>query len=122
MLGTLEFSPIEVTAKILMNDWKLGENEEEFTVMRISLNGVNKKGVVENIVYELYDEYDSTTETSSMARTTGYTATAAANLVLDGLFNEKGVFPPELVGKHEACFEYVVNYLKQRKIIYNRVK
>mgnify|MGYP000710591599 CR=1 FL=1 len=49
-------------------------------------------------------EYCHDTKTSSMSRTTGYTATAAANLFLDGLFDEKGVFPPELVTKriHEA--------------------
>jgi saccharopine dehydrogenase-like NADP-dependent oxidoreductase len=53
-----------------------------------------------------------------MARTTGYTATAAANMILDGLFNEKGVFPPELIGKHENCFNYILNYLKDRGIYY----
>ena len=53
-----------------------------------------------------------------MARTTGYTATAAANLFLDGLFKEKGVFPPELVGKHENCFNYILDYLKSRNVIY----
>ena len=53
------------------------------------------------------------TNTSSMARTTGYTATAAANLFLEGIFKEKGVFPPELVGKHKACFDYFISYLKK---------
>jgi len=53
-----------------------------------------------------------------MARTTGYTATAAANMFLDGLFSEKGVFPPELVGKHENCFNYFMNYLNDRNIFY----
>ena len=55
-----------------------------------------------------------------MARTTGYTATAAANMFLDGLFSEKGVFPPELVGKHEQCFNYFINYLKERNVIYTK--
>ena len=53
-----------------------------------------------------------------MSRTTGYTATAAANLFLDGLFTEKGIFPPELVGKHERCFNYILNYLEERNVIY----
>jgi saccharopine dehydrogenase-like NADP-dependent oxidoreductase len=55
-----------------------------------------------------------------MSRCTGYTATAAANLFLEGLFDEKGVFPPELVGKHEACFNYFLNYLKDRGVVYKR--
>ena len=54
-----------------------------------------------------------------MARTTGYTATAAANLFLEGIFKEKGVFP-ELVGKHKACFDYFISYLKERNIHYKK--
>jgi saccharopine dehydrogenase-like NADP-dependent oxidoreductase len=57
-----------------------------------------------------------------MARTTGYTATAAANMFLEGLFAEKGVFPPELIGKKEECFNYVINYLKDRDIHYIKVE
>ena len=53
-----------------------------------------------------------------MARTTGYTASAAANLYLEGLFDEKGIFPPELVGKHKSCFEYFIKYLDQRNVEY----
>ena len=53
-----------------------------------------------------------------MARTTGYTATAVANMFLEGLFTEKGIFPPELIGKHESCFGYVLNYLEERNVNY----
>jgi len=111
-------SPLAFTSKILFNEWKLGEKEEEITVMRVTLKGENTKGETEEIVYDLYDEYCVETNTSSMARTTGYTATAAANLFLDGLFTEKGVFPPELVGKNEKCFDYFIEYLKERDIEY----
>lgn len=113
-----EISPLDFTSKILFNEWKLGDTEEEITVMRITLKGANNKGEQKTIVYNLHDEYCTKTNTSSMARTTGYTATAAANLFLDGLFEEKGVFPPELVGKHENCFNYILNYLKERNVHY----
>ncbi len=113
-------SPLDFTSKILFNEWKLGETEEEITVMRVTLKGENASGRKEEVVYSMYDEYNAETKTSSMARTTGYTATAAANLFLDGLFAEKGVFPPELVGKHKACFDYFFNYLEARNIIYVR--
>ena len=113
-----EISPLDFTSKILFNEWKLGPKEEEITVMRITLKGENSKGQIEEVTYDLHDEYCQDTETSSMSRTTGYTATAAANLFLDGLFAEKGVFPPELVGKHEACFTYFLNYLEERNIHY----
>ncbi len=111
-------SPLEFTSKILFNEWKLGETEKELTVMRVTLKGENANGQKEEIVYNLHDEYCEDTNTSSMARTTGYTATAAANLFLEGLFSEKGVFPPELVGKHEVCFNYFIKYLEERNIHY----
>jgi len=113
-----EVSPLDVTSKILFNEWKLGETEEEITVMRITLKGENKNGNTEEVVYNLHDEFNAETQTSSMARTTGYTANSAANLVLNGLFTEKGVFPPELIGKHETCFNFILNYLKERNIHY----
>jgi saccharopine dehydrogenase-like NADP-dependent oxidoreductase len=113
-------NPLEYTSKILFNEWKLGENEEELTVMRITIKGENEGGVPEEVIYDLYDEYCTETQTSSMARSTGYTATAVVNLVLDNLFNEKGVFPPELVGKHKNCFTYIINYLKDRNVIYRK--
>jgi lysine 6-dehydrogenase len=113
-----EISPHDFTCKILFNEWKLGDSEEEITVMRISLKGDNAEGISEEVVCDLYDEYSTETQTSSMARTTGYTATAAANLVLAGLFTEKGVFPPELIGKNENCFSFIFNYLKERNINY----
>jgi saccharopine dehydrogenase-like NADP-dependent oxidoreductase len=111
-------SPLDFTCQVLFNEWKLGEEEEELTVMRVTIRGENTKGETEEVIYSLYDEYCKETKTSSMARTTGYTATAAANLFLDGLFSEKGVFPPELVGKHKACFDYFMHYLAERNIHY----
>jgi len=111
-------SPLDFTSRVLFKEWKLGETEEEITVLRVTLKGENSKGETEEVVYSMYDEYHAKTETSSMARTTGYTATAAANLFLEGLFNEKGVFPPELVGKHKVCFDYFLSYLEERDIHY----
>ena len=118
MINGTEVSPLDFTSKILFNEWKLGDSEEEITVMRITLKGTNIKGEQKTIVYNLQDEYCNKTNTSSMARTTGYTATAAANMFLDGVFEEKGVFPPELVGKYENCFTYILNYLEERNVNY----
>ena len=88
--------------------------------MRITLKGTNENSEKVEIVYNLYDEYCAKTETSSMARTTGYTATAVANLCLEEMFTNKGIFPPELVGKHENCFNYIMNYLSERDVVYNK--
>ena len=114
-------SPLDFTSKVLFNEWELGENEEELTVMRVTVKGENEAGEQEEVIYDLYDEYCHDTQVSSMSRTTGYTATAAANMLLEGLFNKKGVFPPELVGKHEECFNYFMNYLSERNVIYKKM-
>ncbi|NLP57190.1 saccharopine dehydrogenase family protein [Lutibacter sp. B1] len=114
-INGIEISPLEFTSKILFNEWKLGETEKELTVMRITVKGENK-----TVIYNLHDTFCEKTKTSSMARTTGYTATASANMFLEGLFSEKGVFPPELVGKYENCFKYVLNYLKDRNVVYKK--
>ncbi|MFK5890997.1 MAG: saccharopine dehydrogenase C-terminal domain-containing protein [Flavobacteriaceae bacterium] len=119
-LNGTEISPLEFSSKVLFNEWKLGDTEEELTVMRITIKGTDKKGHKKTIVYHLNDTYCPETQTSSMARTTGYTATAAANLFLEGLFNKKGVFPPELIGKEKGVFNYVLKYLKDRDIIYRK--
>jgi len=108
-------SPLEFTSALLFDQWKLGPTEAEFTLMTIKITSVEK-----TILYELYDEYDAQSQTSSMSRTTGYTCTAALNLLIKNLFTEKGVFPPELVGKDETCFNFIVNYLKERNVIYTK--
>jgi saccharopine dehydrogenase-like NADP-dependent oxidoreductase len=112
-----EVIPFEVTSEILFNAWKLNPDDREFTIMRITLQG-KENGVEKEIVYDLYDVYDPIEKISSMARTTGFTATAATDMVLNNVFNEKGIFPPELIGKKAECFTYIIDYLKDRDINY----
>ena len=50
-----------------------------------------------------------------MARTTGFTCTAVANLVLDKKYKKTGISPPEYLGEH---FEFIRNYLSERNVIY----
>lgn len=106
-----EISPLQFTSQLLIDQWKLGETEEELTVMKVVVHGEGK-----TITYDLLDYYDPATKTSSMARTTGYTCTAAVNMMIEGLFNSKGVYPPELIGNDERCFDFVLGYLKERGV------
>ena len=108
-------SPLRFSSKILFKDWKLGNEEEELTVMRVIIDG-EKGGSSKRVEYNLLDHYDNKTKTSSMGRTTGYTCTAAVHLIADKLFMEKGVFPPELVGKNQNCFDFVMSYLRTRGV------
>ena len=111
--------PIDFSAALLFEQWKLQPAEEEFTLMQIIIEGTmhEKKTRIE---YFLYDEYDAATQTSSMSRTTGFTCTAAVNLLADNLFKEKGIFPPELVARQEGCFDYILNYLADRNVHYKK--
>lgn len=73
-------------------------------------------GNQKNIQIDLYDEYDSETNTTSMARTTGYTCTAALLALVNNLFVRKGICPPEFLGEDENVFNHVVSYLTEKGI------
>jgi saccharopine dehydrogenase-like NADP-dependent oxidoreductase len=109
-------SPLALTSKILFKEWKLGD-EEELTVMRVLIEG-QQNGKDKRVTYDLLDYYDKKTAISSMSRCTGYTATAAVNMYLNGMWKEKGVFPPELIGKDKDCFNFILEYLFERGVIY----
>lgn len=111
--------PIDLTSQLLFDAWKLGPEEPEFTVMRVTVTGKHN-GQQKQVVYDLYDEYNPATKTSSMARTTGYTATAAVHYLLGGHFSDHGVFPPELVGRKEGALDYFLGYLSERDITYKK--
>jgi saccharopine dehydrogenase-like NADP-dependent oxidoreductase len=112
-----KISPIDLTARLLFPKWKLEENEEEFTAMRIEIEGT-ENGQKRKVVYNLFDRYDIETQTSSMARTTGYTCTAVANLILNGEYIREGISPPEYIGAEENSFKKVMEYLDERGIKY----
>ena len=109
-----KISPREFSSRILFNNWKLG-NEEELTVMKLIIEG-EKNNLAQRIEYDLLDLFDEKSKISSMSRTTGYTCTATVHLIAKKIFTEKGVFPPELVGKDKKCFDFVMEYLKARNV------
>jgi lysine 6-dehydrogenase len=112
-----EIKPIDLTAALLFPEWKLKPGEEDFTIMRIIIDE-EWNGKIKQTTYHLLDRYDRNNEIISMARTTGYTCSAVAELVLDGKFQQSGINPPEFVGRVNGCFESVLEYLAQRNVIY----
>ncbi len=116
-VGGQQVKPIDVTSKLLFPKWKLEEGEEEFTLMRVSVKG-KKDGKEKEYIYTLLDRSDKKSNTSSMSRTTGYTCTAVARLVIENNYKRIGISPPEFVGEEEKCFQYVLQYLKERNVIY----
>ncbi len=109
--------PIDVTAKLLFPQWELKPGERDITIMRVSVSG-EKDGQKTTYAWDLFDQYDPATRIHSMARCTGYTATAALRLLKEGLFTQKGIIVPEYIGQNEACVQFILNALKKKNIIY----
>ncbi|KRO62868.1 MAG: saccharopine dehydrogenase [Cryomorphaceae bacterium BACL11 MAG-121015-bin20] len=110
--GTM-IRPVDMTAKLLFPKWEMKPGDKDFTVMRIILRGT-ENGKEVSYQYNLLDRYQD--DTISMARTTGFTCTAVANLVINGAYTRIGISPPEYLGGH---FEFVKTYLEKRGVKYN---
>jgi lysine 6-dehydrogenase len=117
----LKVRPLEVTSAVLFKHWHLHEEDDEFTVMRIAVDGL-ENGRAKRYAYDLFDRRDRTTGFSSMARTTGFPATAVARLILAGKFGRKGVCPPEFIGADQALFRAVMDDLASKNIVYRRTE
>ena len=88
------------------------EGDKDFTIMRIIIKGIEDNEEV-SYQYNLLDRFQD--GTISMARTTGFTCTAVANLVVNGDYKRIGISPPEYLGEH---FNFVKNYLQARGVNY----
>lgn len=108
--------PIDLTAKLLFQKWKLKPGQKDITVMRIEIEGV-EKGENVKYTYELCDEMQD--GVISMARTTGYTCCAAVHLIAKEMYTVPGVCPPEYLGIKEESFRFIMKYLSQRNVIYH---
>jgi lysine 6-dehydrogenase len=111
-----DIRPIDLTTHLLFPMWEL-KNEEDLTIMKVMVEGT-KDGQKKRYTWELSDESDQASGIHSMARTTGYTATAAVRMITSGLYTRKGVSPPEYVGFEPACVDFMLKDLAKRGVIY----
>ena len=109
--------PLDLATTLLFPMWQFQEGEADLTIMRITVEG-EKGGKPVKRVVEMLDHYDPETKITSMARTTGYTCTAAVRLVAAGKFSRKGICPPEYIGQEAGAWDFVKAELAQRKVIY----
>ena len=107
--------PISVTSKLLFDQWQLKQGEADFTVMQVVMEG-QRKGKRRRYIYNLLDNYDKETRTTSMARTTGYTCSIVARQIMSGQFTQKGICPPEFIGQAEGCYENLLEEYGKRNI------
>lgn len=107
-------SPLEFTARLLLPLWKLEPAEPEITVMRIEVEGRDAEGPLLH-VWSLED-HTTAAGVSSMARTTGYTATCTLRALAEGLYDSPGISPPEFVSRRHAAFERILSLLAKRDV------
>jgi saccharopine dehydrogenase-like NADP-dependent oxidoreductase len=85
--------------------------------MRVTMAGL-KNGQRMRRELCLLDRYDRATKTTSMARTTGYTCTAAVRLLAKGGYSRKGISPPEFLGQEPGAWDFIRAELAQRGVVY----
>ncbi|MDH5327555.1 MAG: saccharopine dehydrogenase NADP-binding domain-containing protein [Gammaproteobacteria bacterium] len=111
-------SPLQFTSQILEKQWQLDAEEVEFTVLQVEMSGTSKTPtpVATQVSAFLYDEYDPQSGISSMARTTGYTCCATAELILQDYLTHPGLYAPEHIGAQPRCYEFLFKYLQERQV------
>ncbi|NQT27223.1 saccharopine dehydrogenase NADP-binding domain-containing protein [candidate division KSB1 bacterium] len=110
--------PLDLTSQLLFKQWKFKPGEEDLTIFLVIAEG-EKAGKRTELKYTMLDRFNQKTQTTSMARTTGYTATIIARQVISGLFSKKGICPPEFIGQNKDCFNKLMSEYKKRNIILN---
>jgi saccharopine dehydrogenase-like NADP-dependent oxidoreductase len=110
--------PIDLTSELLFPMWELGQ-DEDLTVMKIIVEG-NQSDKKVMITWDLLDYFDKESKVHSMARTTGYTATATVRLLARGMYDRKGISPPEYLAEDSDCVEFILDDLRKHNIIYQQ--
>jgi saccharopine dehydrogenase-like NADP-dependent oxidoreductase len=122
-VGSAMVAPRELTSELLFAHWELTQADRDFTAMRVEVEGVEEAGQEPvRYRYELLDQYDEATSTTSMARTSGYPCSAVARLIRNGAYEHHGISPPEFIGREAKCFESVMTDLAARGIVFNKTK
>ena len=104
-VGGVRVAPVELTGKLLFPIWQYAPGEEDMTLFFCDAEGV-KDGAPVAAHWRMLDRFDTVNGISSMARTTGYSATATLRLLAAGTFRQTGIVPPEAIGRDaKACAE-----------------
>jgi saccharopine dehydrogenase-like NADP-dependent oxidoreductase len=113
-----EIKAIDVTSKLLFPFWSPEKGEEDFTILDLLIEG-EESGKNISSRYFVFDKFDKVNQTSSMARTTGFTCCAAARFLLEYGFERKGICPPEFLGEDENCYNHILSFMSKKEITIN---
>ncbi|MGD2151923.1 MAG: saccharopine dehydrogenase C-terminal domain-containing protein [Gemmatimonadales bacterium] len=122
--GLFSREPIEVRgAKVtprhvlenLLEKTLTGGDERDVTLLRVVVEG-SKDGRAETHVFEMVDHYDTETRLTSMARTTCFPASVAAQLIAAGTIDRVGcLFPEDLFC--DDLYQTLMSYLEERGVV-----
>ncbi|RMD64268.1 MAG: saccharopine dehydrogenase, partial [Planctomycetota bacterium] len=89
----------------------------DLTLFRVTAQG-RCDGSPAQVVWELDDEYDPASRTTSMARTTAFPAAVVARLLASGEISEAGVHPPEALANQPGLVEQLLQEQRDRGVEY----
>jgi len=104
-------SPREFVSNTLSARLALGK-ERDITLLRVEVSG-KKNGKPTHHRYQMVDHYDSRHGITSMARTTAYPCSIAAQILASGRIRQKGLIPPEIALKGDLRDE-LLDYVEKR--------
>jgi saccharopine dehydrogenase-like NADP-dependent oxidoreductase len=114
-IGAVEVTPRAMTEAVLVKAWTLEPGEEEFTLLRVVVEG-KRGGLRVRTTWELLDRTDPATGATSMARTSGFPAAIVARLVASGSVKDAGVLPPELLARDPELAATILDELTKRNV------
>jgi saccharopine dehydrogenase-like NADP-dependent oxidoreductase len=105
-------APLDVTSRLLFQAWQPEEDGHDLAVMRVILSGLLDGRHITTTI-DLFDEYDPVTDTTAMARTTGYTCAAVVRLVMSGAYHDPGIRPLEYLGTDKEVYRQLLKDLAE---------
>ena len=113
-IGNTSVSPRDVTARLFEREFKK-KDVPDIVVMCIQVTGT-QNGKRVTFTYYVFESFDKKLHVTAMARTTAYTASAAAQLMARGMITAKGVIPPETLGMSQRLYEEFMSIMKSHKV------
>ncbi len=106
--------PRKVLEAVLDSEMKLGE-EEDVTLLRIIVEG-RRAGKPETHVFEMIDPYDSEKGYTSMAKTTSFPTSVAAQMIVSGKISQRGsLFPEDIF--YDELYQPLMDELEKRGVV-----
>jgi lysine 6-dehydrogenase len=113
-IGDQQVIPRKVLEAVLDSEMKLGE-EEDVTLLRIIVEGW-REGQSETHIFEMIDPYDSEKGYTSMAKTTSFPASVAAQMIASGEISQRGSLFPEDIFPYEL-YPPLMDELEKRSVV-----